>query len=57
MDEIKEKIVSQLHSVVAQCTPMDAHTLLGEIIEEAQCLQDECLRMEYAFDGGFDDEY
>lgn len=56
MDEIKERIVSQLHSVVAQCTPMDAHLLLSEIIEEAQSLQDECLKMEYAFEGGLDDD-
>lgn len=56
MEEITQKIVNELHNIVAQCTPMDAHTVLQEIIEEAQNLQDECLRMEYAFDGAFDEE-
>lgn len=49
MEEITQKIINELHSVVAQYTPMDAHTVLQEIIEEAQNLQDECLRIEYAF--------
>lgn len=56
MNEITQKIINELHSVVAQCTPMDAHTVLQEVIEEAQNLQDECLRMEYAFSGSFEDE-
>lgn len=49
MDESKNRIIELLNQVVAQNTPMDAHTVLQEIIEEAQNLQDECLRMEYAF--------
>lgn len=49
MDEIKSKIIELLNQVVAQNTSMDANTVLQEIIEEAQNLQDECLRMEYAF--------
>lgn len=56
MDEKKNKIIELLHQVVAQNTPLDANTVLQEIIEEAQNLQDECLRMEYAFDGAFDEE-
>lgn len=49
MDESKDKIIELLNRVVAQNTPLDAHSVLQEIIEEAQNLQDECLRMEYAF--------
>ena len=55
MDESKNRIIELLNQVVAQNTPMDAHAVLQEIIEEAQNLQDECLRMEYAFDGAFDE--
>lgn len=49
MNEITQKIVNELHSVAAQCTPMDAYSALQDIIEEAQRLQDDCLKMEYAF--------
>lgn len=49
MEDSKNKIVELLNQVVAQNTPMDAHSVLQEIIEEAQNLQDECMRMEYAF--------
>lgn len=49
MEESKNKIIELLNQVVAQNTPLDAHSVLQEIIEEAQNLQDECLRMEYAF--------
>ena len=56
MEEMKEKVLDILQKIVSQNTPMDAHTVLQEVIEEAQNLQDECLRMEYAFDGAFDEE-
>lgn len=56
MEDLKDGIVSLLHSVVSQCTPMDAYTVMQEVIEEAQSLQDDCLRMEHAFDSDFYDE-
>lgn len=56
MEESKNKIIELLNQVVAQNTPLDAHSVLQEIIEEIQNLQDECLRMEYAFSGAFEDE-
>lgn len=46
MDE-KNVIVELLNQVVAQNTPLDAHSVLQEIIEKAQSLQDECLIMEF----------
>lgn len=49
MEEMKEKALEQLQKIVAQNTPLDAHAVLQEIIDEAQNLQDECMRMEYAF--------
>lgn len=49
MEEMKEKALELLQKIVAQNSPLDAHAVLQEIIEEAQNLQDECLRMEYAF--------
>lgn len=56
MEESKNKIIELLNQVVAQNTPMDAHAVLQEVIGEAQNLQDECLRMEYAFSGAFEEE-
>lgn len=56
MEEMKEKVLDMLQKIVAQNTPLDAHSVLQELIEEAQNLQDECLRMEYAFSGSFEDE-
>lgn len=53
---MKEKVLDMLQKIVAQNTPLDAHSVLQEVIEEAQNLQDECLRMEYAFSGAFEDE-
>lgn len=49
MEEMKEKALELLQKIVAQNTPLDAHAVLQEIIDEAQNLQDECMRMEYAF--------
>lgn len=56
MEESKDKIIELMNQLVSKNTPLDAHSALQEIIEEAQNLQDECLRMEYAFNGGFEDE-
>lgn len=46
---MKEKVLDLLQKIVAQNTPLDAHSVLQEVIEEAQNLQDDCLKMEYAF--------
>lgn len=56
MDESKDKIIELMNQLVSKNTPLDAHSALQEIIEEAQNLQDECLRMENAFSGAFDEE-
>lgn len=57
MEDLKEGIVSQLHSVMSRCSPMDAYSVMQEVIEEAQSLQDDCLKMEYAFgDTDYDEE-
>lgn len=41
-DELKNNIINNLHSIVAQCAGDDAYFVLGEIIDEARELQDEC---------------
>lgn len=56
MDEITQKIVNELHSVVAQCTADDAYYLLDQIIAEAQNLQGECLKMMVAFENTDNEE-
>lgn len=56
MNEITQKIVNELHSVVAQCTADDAYYLLDQIIAEAQNLQSECLKMMVAFDNTDDED-
>lgn len=56
MNEITQKIVNELHSVVAQCTADDAYYLLDQIIAEAQNLQGECLKMMVAFDDTDDED-
>lgn len=50
MEEITQKIVNELHSVVAQRTADEAYYLLDQIIAEAQDLQGECLKMMVAFE-------
>lgn len=44
--DTKNVIVELLNQVVAQNTPLDALSVLQEIIEKAQSLRDECLIME-----------
>lgn len=50
MNEITQKIINELHSVVAQRSADEAYYLLGQIIAEAQDLQGECLKMMVAFE-------
>lgn len=50
MDEITQKIINELHSVVARRTADEAYYLLDQIIAEAENLQCECLKMMGAFD-------
>lgn len=45
MNEITQKIINELHSVVAQRTADEAYYLLDQVIAEAQDLQCECLKM------------
>lgn len=56
MNEITQKIVNELHSVVAQRTADEAYYLLDQIIAEAQDLQGECLKMMVAFESTDDEE-
>lgn len=56
MDEITQKIINELHSVVARRTADEAYYLLDQIIAEAQSLQDECSKMMVAFDESDDEE-
>lgn len=50
MNEITQKIINELHSVVAQRSADEAYYLLDQVIAEAEVLQCECLKMMGAFD-------
>lgn len=50
MNEITQKIINELHSVVAQRTADEAYYLLDQIIAETQYLQGECLKMMVTFE-------
>lgn len=56
MNEITQKIVNELHSVVAQRSADEAYYLLDQVIAEAEALQCECLKMMGAFDITDDEE-
>lgn len=56
MNEITQKIINELHSVVAQRSADEAYYLLDQIIAEAQDLQCECLKMMGAFENTDDEE-
>lgn len=56
MNEITQRIINEMHSVVAQRTPEEAYFLLDQIIAEAQDLQTECSKMLVAFADNADDD-
>ena len=56
MNEITQKIINELHSVVAQRSADEAYYLLDQIIAEAQDLQCECLKMMGAFENTDDED-
>lgn len=56
MEELIERIVNQLHSIASQSAPMDAYAVMQIVIEEAQIIQDDCLRMEHSLQDSSEDE-
>lgn len=42
MNDLKKEIIDKLNNVIVQCSSDDAFYLLGEVIEEAMRLQDQC---------------
>lgn len=56
MEEILGKIKELLNKATATLTPYEARQIMSEVIEEAQRLDEDCIKMIYAFEDSQNDE-